>query len=80
MVSNMNESMGNLSVHKYLLVKNPRFASQPLFEHMGVTDNLWNAAKVDVPTYNADRFVVSNFTKATNQNCALIKKLQRQFD
>ena len=67
MVSSLNQSMGNLSVYKYFL-KNPRFTSQPLFQQMGVADNLWTAAKVDVPTYSSERFVVSNLKNTGNQN------------
>ena len=62
MVSSLNQSMGNLSVYKYFL-KNPRFTSQPLFQQLGVSENLWTAAKVKVPTYSSERFVVSNLKK-----------------
>ena len=67
MVSTLNQSMGNLSVYKYFL-KNPRFTSQPLFQQMGFADHLWTAAKVDVPTYSSERFVVSNLKNTGNQN------------
>ena len=62
MVSSLNQSMGNLSVYKYLL-KNSRSTSQPLFQQMGVSDNLWTTAKVNVPTYSSEHFVVSNLKK-----------------
>ena len=65
MVSSLNQSMGNLSVYKYFL-KNPRFTSQPLFQQLGVSDNLWTAAKVKVPTYSSERFVVSNLKKVVS--------------
>ena len=65
MVSTLNQSMGNLSVYKYFL-KNPRFASQPLFQQIGVADKVWTPEKVEVPIYSTERFVVSNFTKKAN--------------
>ena len=58
MVSNINQSMGNLSVYKYFL-KNPRFASEPLFQQNEVAEKVWVAAKVEVPVNSMENFVVS---------------------
>ena len=64
MVSNINQSMGNLSVYKYYL-KNPRFASEPLFQQNGVAEEIWVAAKVNVPINSSENFVVSGSIATT---------------
>lgn len=63
-VSNINQSMGNLSAHKYFL-KDPRFASEPLFQQNGVAEKVWVAAKVDVPVTSLENFVVSGSITTT---------------